>query len=165
MTCFCTALEGRSGWCVGILCIYKKAQSCLCSGAVFQVDQADALPGAVQSRKRNIASRTGHPSKCLQACSLNKSSKIRRKVTFFHTTACTRSTASLTFGDAACLLVSPSLIVHPVSHHICPCYGADVEQTGTRLMYCTFLEAAVLAWVSWTQLSYIRRFFETKRVL
>lgn len=40
-----------------------------------------------------------------------------------------------------------------------------MKQTGSRLMWCTFIEAAVLVWVSWTQLSYIRRFFETKRVL
>ncbi|CAM9624173.1 unnamed protein product [Ectocarpus fasciculatus] len=41
----------------------------------------------------------------------------------------------------------------------------NVKQTSSRLMWCTFVEAAVLVWVSWTQLSYIRRFFETKRIL
>eukprot|EP00903_Cladosiphon_okamuranus_P017507 g16125.t1 len=41
----------------------------------------------------------------------------------------------------------------------------NVKQTSNRLMWCTFIEAAVLIWLSWYQLSYIRRFFETKRVL
>ncbi|CAM9630196.1 unnamed protein product [Hapterophycus canaliculatus] len=44
-------------------------------------------------------------------------------------------------------------------------YRENVDQTSSRLMWCTFIEAVVLVWVSWTQLSYIRRFFETKRVL
>ncbi len=43
--------------------------------------------------------------------------------------------------------------------------GADVQETSNRLMWCTLIEAAVLIWVSWSQLSYIRRFFETKRIL
>ena len=41
----------------------------------------------------------------------------------------------------------------------------EVKQTSWRLMWFTLLEAAVLVWVSWSQLSYIRRFFETKRAL
>ncbi|CAM9862613.1 unnamed protein product [Scytosiphon promiscuus] len=41
----------------------------------------------------------------------------------------------------------------------------NVKETSSRLMWCTLIEAAVLVWVSWSQLSYIRRFFETKRVL
>eukprot|EP00904_Undaria_pinnatifida_P003078 jgi/Undpi1/12771/HiC_scaffold_6.g02439.m1 len=44
-------------------------------------------------------------------------------------------------------------------------HSERVKQTSWRLMWCTLLEAAVLVWVSWSQLSYIRRFFETKRAL
>lgn len=44
-------------------------------------------------------------------------------------------------------------------------HSEQVKQTSWRLMWCTLLEAAVLVWVSWSQLSYIRRFFETKRAL
>lgn len=61
-----------------------------------------------------------------------------------------------------CVLVLVSLML---TTFVSSFRGADVEQASTRLMWCTFVEAAVLIWVSWSQLSYIRRFFETKRVL
>ncbi|CAM9408724.1 unnamed protein product [Ascophyllum nodosum] len=44
-------------------------------------------------------------------------------------------------------------------------HRASLGQTSSRLMWYTFIEGAVLLAVSWTQLSYIRRFFETKRTL
>lgn len=44
-------------------------------------------------------------------------------------------------------------------------HRGSVGKTTSRLVWYTFIEGVVLLAVSWTQLSYIRRFFETKRIL